>query len=243
MDNVSAAKKLIKCLDLTSLNATDNSETIINLCKRAQTPYGNSAAICVYSEFLPFALKNAPQGVKLATVVNFPEGKTDIKSIEKEIKKAIKSGADEIDAVLPYHNLLNSDEETCTNFLQMCRETCEEKHLKIIIESGELKSTKLIKRATQLCIDAKADFVKTSTGKTKISATPEAANAILETIKANGGNTGFKASGGIKTTEDAKKYLTLANSILGADWITPEHFRIGASSVLNDLLKTIEQGY
>ena len=243
MDNITAAKILIKSLDLTSLNPTDSPESITDLCRRASTPFGNSAAICVYPEFIPVALKNAPQGVQIATVVNFPEGGTDFKLTEKEIKKAIKAGADEVDAVLPYHNLLNGDEETCVNFLRMCRQTCEEKLLKIIIESGELKTTKLIKKATQLCIDAKADFVKTSTGKTKNSATPEAANAILEVIKSNGGKTGFKASGGIKTTEDAKKYLTLANSILGSGWASPDHFRIGASSVLTDLLKTIEQGY
>lgn len=94
-----------------------------------------------------------------------------------------------------------------------------------------------------MCIDAKVDFVKTSTGKTKVSATPEAANAILEVIRANGGKTGFKASGGIKTTEDAKKYLVLANAILDPAWPTPARFRIGASSVLKDLLKTIEQGF
>lgn len=94
-----------------------------------------------------------------------------------------------------------------------------------------------------MCIEAGADFIKTSTGKTKVSATPEAANAILEVIKSSGANVGFKASGGIKTTEDAKKYLTLANAIMGSGWATPAKFRIGASSVLADLLKTIEQGY
>ena len=118
-----------------------------------------------------------------------------------------------------------------------------DKILKIIIESGELKSTNLIKKATQMCIDAGADFVKTSTGKTKVSATPEAANAILEVIKASGKDIGFKASGGIKTTDDAKKYLVLASVILGNHWVKQKHFRIGASSVLNDLLKTIEQGF
>ena len=111
MDNITAAKILIKSLDLTSLNPNDSAESISNLCCRASTPYGNSAAICVYSEFIPIALKNAPQGVQIATVVNFPEGGTDLKLTEKEIKKAIKAGADEIDAVLPYHNLLNGDEE------------------------------------------------------------------------------------------------------------------------------------
>ncbi|MBE6444819.1 MAG: deoxyribose-phosphate aldolase [Alphaproteobacteria bacterium] len=243
MDNVNAAKIIIRSLDLTSLNHNDTTETIIDLCKKAETNVGNTAAVCVYPEFISTAIKHAPQGTKIATVVNFPEGGTDLKSIEKEIKKAIKLGADEIDAVLPYRSLISGNEKICNEFLQMCRTACENKTLKIIIESGELKSTSLIKRATQMCINAKVDFVKTSTGKTQTSATPEAANAILETIKASGEKVGFKASGGIKTTEDAKKYLTLANTILGPTYATPSLFRIGASSVLSDLLKTIDQGY
>ncbi|MBE6452677.1 MAG: deoxyribose-phosphate aldolase [Alphaproteobacteria bacterium] len=243
MDNPTAAKHIIRSLDLTSLNNNDTPQTIAELCKKAETKYGNVAAVCVYPEFINVALKEVPQGVKIATVVNFPKGESDIKIVEKEIKKAIKSGADEIDAVLPYARLLAGDEDYCKYFLQSCRNFCENKILKIIIETGELKSTMLIKKATQMCIDAGADFVKTSTGKTKISATPEAANAMLEVIKASGKNVGFKASGGIKTTEDAKKYLVLANVILGNQWSDQRHFRIGASSVLSDLLKTIEQGF
>ncbi len=243
MDNVSAAKILIKSLDLTSLNHDDSTDDIKNLCKKAATPYGNTAAVCVYPEFIPIALGEVPAGVKIATVVNFPEGKADIKNTEKEIKKALKVGADEIDAVLPYKSLLEGDEEFCRQYLKSCREFCENKTLKIIIESGELKSTSLIKKASQMCIEAGADFIKTSTGKTKISATPEAANAILEVIKSSEANVGFKASGGIKTTEDAKKYLTLANAIMSPGWASPAKFRIGASSVLADLQKTIEQGY
>ncbi len=243
MDNVTAAKYLIKSLDLTSLSHNDTRETITDLCRRAATPYGRAAAVCIYPEFIPVALNEAPEGVKIATVVNFPEGSADLKAVEKEIKKAVKAGADEIDAVLPYTALLSGDEAACRSFLDMCRETCAEKTLKIIIESGELKSTSLIKKASQMCIESKADFIKTSTGKTPVSATPEAANAILEVIKASGTDTGFKASGGIKTTENAKKYLTLTTVILGQSWASPSRFRIGASSVLADLVKTIEQGF
>lgn len=243
MDNVTAAKILIKSLDLTSLNRNDSLETITDLCRRAQTPYGKTAAVCIYPEFIPAALNEAPKGVRIATVVNFPEGKSDWRAVEKEIKKAVKIGADEIDAVLPYPSLITGDEETCRKFLSACRETAAEKTLKIIIESGELKSVSLIKKASRLCIEAGADFIKTSTGKTRISATPEAANAILEVIKSSGADVGFKASGGIKTTEDTKKYLILANAVMNPGWATPAKFRIGASSVLTDLLKTVEQGY
>ena len=243
MDNVTAARILIKSLDLTSLNHNDTVETITDLCRRAQTPCGSTAAVCIYPEFIPAALNEVPEGVKIATVVNFPDGKSEWKAAEKEIKKAVKIGADEIDAVLPYAALIAGDEETCRKFLTACRDTAAEKTLKIIIESGELKSTSLIKKASRLCIETGADFIKTSTGKTKISATPEAANAILETIKTSGAAIGFKASGGIKTTEDAKKYLVLANAVMGPGWATPAKFRIGASSVLTDLLKTVEQGF
>ena len=118
-----------------------------------------------------------------------------------------------------------------------------DKTLKIIIETGEIKDIIAIKEATRLCIDADADFVKTSTGKTPVSATPQAANAILETIASSGKNIGFKASGGIKTTADAKDYLTLTTLIMGSNRINQSHFRIGASSLLDDLIKTIEQGY
>lgn len=243
MRDIIAAKHLIHCLDLTSLNQDDTKEVIATLCNRAITPYGNTAAICIYPEFIPAALQELKSNLKIATVVNFPDGSADFKRLEKEIKQAIKLGADEIDAVLPYQEFLNGNETLCQEFLQKARELCADKTLKIIIESGELKSTSNIKKATQMCIDAGADMVKTSTGKTKVSATPEAANAMLEVIKASGKKVGFKASGGIKTLEEAKKYLSLAVVIMGPDWPTPKNFRIGASSLLTDLQDRIKKGF
>ncbi len=243
MDDVSAAKILISCLDLTSLNATDTQESISAFLPKAQTPYGNVAAVCLYSQFIPQAKQTLPSDIKLATVINFPAGLADIALMQKEIAMAINFGADELDVVLPYRTLLADDKEFCLDYLHHAREAAGKKTLKIIIESGELKTVDAIKLASELCIEAKADFIKTSTGKTATSATPEAANIILETIKQSGKNIGFKASGGIKTLDDAKKYLTLSQSIMGADWVSPTHFRIGASSVLNNLLATINQGY
>ncbi|MBE6459078.1 MAG: deoxyribose-phosphate aldolase [Alphaproteobacteria bacterium] len=243
MTDIEAAKILIRLLDLTSLNRDDTKETIKDLCNRANTPYGSTAAVCVYPEFIATALHEIKNNIKIATVVNFPDGNSDTKQLEKEIKQAIKLGADEIDAVLPYKELLAGNDDVCTKFLTKARKLCGDKTLKIIIESGELKSTNNIKKATRMAIEAGADFVKTSTGKTAISATPEAANAILEEIKASGKDVGFKASGGIKTLEDAKKYLSLAISIMDPNWINTKHFRIGASSVLNNLLERINKGY
>ena len=243
MTDLEAAKLLISLLDLTTLNDNDTNETVTNLCQKATSKYGNTASVCIYPQFILHAKTILPQDFKIATVINFPQGIANNTILEKEIINAINLGADELDVVFPYRTFLEGNTEFCKEYLNIARETCENKTLKIIIESGEIKNIIAIKDATQLCIDANADFVKTSTGKTDISATPEAANAILETIAQSGKKIGFKASGGIKTLYDAKTYLTLAQSIMGNDWINQSHFRIGASSLLNDLIKTIEQGY
>ncbi len=243
MDDVSAAKQLISSLDLTSLNTSDTEEKIRELCLKATTPYGNVPAICVYSQFIPFARTILPKDIKIATVINFPSGQADLALLEKEINTAISLGADELDVVLPYKSLLSGDVDFCSKYLQLARSLCAKKTLKIIIESGELKTVDNIREASSLCVDANVDFIKTSTGKTEISATPEAANIILETINQSNKNIGFKASGGIKTLEDAKKYLSLAQSIMGTNWVNSSNFRIGASSVLTNLIETIERGY
>ncbi len=245
MDDVTAAKILIPCLDLTSLDIKDTEAKIKKLCDRAQTPYGNVAAVCVYPKFVALAkaeLKNT--GIKVATVVNFPKGGTNFEKMRAEIKQALKDGADEIDAVFPYAAFLQNNLKTCTDFLEISRLECGRKApLKIILETGEIKKSSLIVEAVNLCLKHGADFIKTSTGKTEVSATPEVANLILETIAASKTKAGFKASGGIKTIEEAKKYLILANIIMGSKWLRPENFRIGASSLLNNLLEVIERGY
>ncbi len=243
MDDVSAAKILISALDLTSLNSDDNEESILSLCQKASTPYGQTAAVCIYPQFIPVAKDNLPSSIKIATVINFPLGLADLYLLEKEVTTAVKLGADELDVVLPYRTFLNHDIDFCLTYLKHARQLSGSKTLKIIIETGELKTVDNIRLASELCIETQADFIKTSTGKTDISATPEAANIILETIKKSGKNVGFKASGGIKTIEDAKKYLTLSQSIMGPTWVNSTHFRIGASSVLASLINTIKKGY
>ncbi|MFV0626229.1 MAG: deoxyribose-phosphate aldolase [Alphaproteobacteria bacterium] len=244
MDDITAAKLAIRLLDLTSLNKDDNEARIEALCKRATTPYGNVAAVCVYPRFIPFAIEYLKgTNIKTATVVNFPEGNSSLEEVQKEIKKAINFGADEIDAVFPYQKFMAGDISFCQDFLKMITEECGKKHTsKIILETGELKKNSLITSACKMCIDAGVSFIKTSTGKTEVSATPEVANLILETILSGKKPVGFKASGGIKTAYDAKKYLILANSIMGTRWISPKNLRLGASSVLDDLIKTIETG-
>ena len=245
MDDVTAAKHLIHLLDLTSLNKDDTESRIEKLCKKAQTPYGNVAAVCIYPKFLPLAQDMLEgTGIKLATVVNFPEGNADLSKLRAETEYALEKGAQEIDAVFPYKNFLNNDYQTCADFVAYASKLTGKKHpLKIILETGVIKKSALIAEATKICIANGANFVKTSTGKTEVSATPEAANIILETIASGRRNVGFKASGGIRTIEDAKKYLVLANTIMGWKWISPFNFRIGASSLLDNLIEVIERGY
>ncbi len=145
--------------------------------------------------------------------------------------------ADEIDAVFPYRSFLANNLDECRRFMEIVKRECGKKTLKIILETGELKHVSTITAATRFCLEYKVGFIKTSTGKTSVSATVGAANIILETIHDSGKDTGFKASGGIHDYEDARKYLVLSEIILGKDWPNPEHFRIGASSLLDDLLK------
>lgn len=243
MDNVTAAKLLISYLDLTSLSDNDTEYSIIDLCRKAQTPYGNVAAICVYNRFVKIARQELNQFIKVATVVNFPHGKTDNKKLSAEIEQSLADGADEIDAVFPYKSFLSGDYKACETFLQTVTELCKNKTTKIILETGELQSVSNIRQASLMALDAGVGFLKTSTGKTAVSATFAAANTMLETMKQTKYQTGFKASGGIKTVMDAKQYLILADSIMGSGWICADKFRIGASSLLNDILKTIKQGY
>lgn len=244
MDNVTAAKILLSCLDLTSLNDTDTEYTIEDLCKRAATPYGSVAAVCINSKFIGLAKQTlGNSSIKVATVVNFPQGKNDIKKTEKEIEFARSKNVDEIDAVFPYREFLNGNISACRQFLQAVVKGCEGITSKLILETGEFPNSTAIAAASQMAIDSGVNFLKTSTGKTPVSATPEAANIMLETIAANNLKTGFKASGGIKDVMSAKQYLILAEQILGASWIKPENFRIGASSLLKDILDTIKRGY
>ena len=243
MDNLTAAKILISLLDLTSLNDSDNNDNIAEFCQKCMTPFGNTAAVCVYPQFIPVVAPRIDNNIKVATVINFPQGENNLEILNREISSAVKLGADELDVVMPYHDLLEGKVQECMEYLTTARQLAAKKTLKIIIESGELQQINKIKQAAQMCIEAKADFIKTSTGKTPHSATPEAANAILEVIKASKADVGFKASGGIRTFIDAKNYLVLAQSIMGTSWVNQKHLRIGASSLLADLLKTIEQGY
>ena len=149
-------------------------------------------------------------------------------------------GANEIDVVLPWRAFLQGKHDVAhALLLAVAQETKPQAHLKVILETGELKDPQLIRQASELAIECGADFIKTSTGKTPVSATPEAARAMLQVIRASGKKVGFKASGGIRSFEDAKLYLALCDEIMGPEWAKPETFRFGASGLLDALLERL----
>ncbi len=242
----SAALRALKLMDLTTLNDDDTDQKVIDLCQAAKSAVGNTAAICIYPRFIPIAKKTLrEQGtadVKIATVTNFPHGNDDIDIAVAETKAAVAYGADEVDVVFPYRALIAGNEEVGFELVKQCKAACGDILLKVIIETGELKEEALIKKASELSIKAGADFIKTSTGKVPVNATPEYARMMLEVIRDMGvaQSVGFKPAGGVRTAEDAAAYLAMADEILGNDWVDARHYRFGASSLLTNLLNTLE---
>ncbi|MBW9088300.1 deoxyribose-phosphate aldolase [Rhizobium wenxiniae] len=236
-----AAAFALSLLDLTNLREDCDNAAIENLCLRAQTPYGNSAAICIWPRFIAHARSILGSGhpVRIATVVNFPSGDLAVSEVVAETKKAIEDGADEIDLVIPYKALIAGDEAAVTTMVEAVRAACPQSTLKVILETGELKDKALVSRASELAIAAGADFIKTSTGKVQVNATLEATDIMLRAIRESKAKVGFKPAGGISTVADADLYLRLAESIMGQNWVMPSTFRFGASSLLDDILAVL----
>ncbi|WP_374337132.1 deoxyribose-phosphate aldolase [Leeia sp.] len=245
-DLQTAALRALQLMDLTSLNDDDTPARIVSLCQQADSPAGQVAAVCVYPRFVPIARKTLlAQGtphVRIATVTNFPLGEEDVAIAVAETRAAVAYGADEVDVVFPWRALQAGHATVGEQLVRACKDACGDILLKVIIESGELRDPALIRQASQISIAAGADFIKTSTGKVPVNATLEAAEVMLQVIAETGGRCGFKAAGGVKSAEDAARYLSLADQLLGADWVTPAHFRFGASSLLNNLLATLGHG-
>lgn len=227
----------LSLLDLTNLRDDCTTDDIITLCKQAQGSGGHTAAICIWPRFVAEArnILGSGQTVRIATVVNFPSGDLPVETVVEETRKAIADGADEIDLVIPYRKFLKGDETAVSEMVRAVRTACPDHCLKVILETGELKESSLIRRASELAIAEGADFIKTSTGKTAVSATLEAADIMLQAIRDSRKNVGFKPSGGISTVADADLYLRLAETIMGANWLMPSTFRFGASSLLDDI--------
>lgn len=234
----------IQLMDLTTLNDDDTQLSVEALCRKAISDAGKTAAVCIYPQFVEAAKAQLTElgasDVLVATVTNFPHGNSDIDAAVNETKAAVTAGADEVDVVFPYRAFLAGDKNIGTELVSACKVACgEHVTLKVILETGELKSPILIKQASLIAINAGADFIKTSTGKVAINATLEAAEQMLNAIAETGGKCGFKAAGGVKNAQDVADYLALAQSIMSSEWITPQHFRFGASSLLGNLIATL----
>ena len=242
----SAALQALSLMDLTTLNDDDTDARVEALCRSAITPVGKVAAVCIYPQFIPTAKRVfaelGEQAVKIATVTNFPHGNSDIAVAVSETRQAVELGADEVDVVFPFRALMSGDENVGFELVAQCKAVCGDVKLKVIIEVGELKTAELIEKASEISIKAGADFIKTSTGKVPVNATPESAQIMLNVIaKLNvQDNVGFKAAGGVKSAEDAMIYLNMAADLFGDEWVNPQHFRFGASSLLANLLNTLD---
>lgn len=244
VDQQALKQKIISLLDLTHLETDLTAGQVIELCKRAVTPLGNVAAVCIPLPFVALAKQQLQAtNILVATVANFPSGNQSLAAITAEIEAAITAQADEIDIVIPYHGYLTHDSKTVSNYLSHYVKTCKGRiRLKVILETGELKSQELILQASLAAIKSGVDFIKTSTGKTPVGATLAAAEIMLTAIKNTAKKpVGFKASGGIRTMQQAMQYLTLAETIMPPQWVRAEHFRFGASSLLTELLSDTPQ--
>ena len=235
------AQRLLPLIDLTSLNDSDDAVVIESLCARARTPAGNVAAVCIHAPHIPVA-KRALDGrdVPIATVTNFPAGAADVQAAAAETAEAVALGADEVDVVFPYAALIAGDRAVGLDLVRAAKAACGPKVLlKVILETGQLKTPALIRAASDIAIAGGADFIKTSTGKTQPGATLEAAQVMLDAIATARSQrrwVGFKASGGVRTVSEAQAYLALADRTLGDGFASAATFRVGASTLLDDVL-------
>lgn len=251
--NKEVYKDIFSCLDLTTLNVTDNYESVLKLVdmvNKMDNDYPempNVAAICIYPNFIT-AVRGALEvsDVKVASVSGgFPSSQTypEVKAIEAGL--ALKDGADELDIVMGVGNFVIGNYEDMCDEINEVKEICGDAKLKVILETGALESYNDIRKASILSIYAGADFIKTSTGKIGIGATPEAfyvmCNAVKDYYTETGTKIGVKAAGGIKTASDAAKYYTIVKVVLGEEWLNKEFFRIGAAGLANNLISAINE--
>ena len=235
------ALRLLPLLDLTSLGEDDTPEHIESLCASARTRHGIPAAVCVYPEHVTTtdrALRGS--GVRIATVVNFPDGSSNCERAVRETRRSIAAGANEIDLVLPRTLDTPNDRLAAQRLVAACREICGPGvALKLILETGLLQTPQRIRMACDIGLAEGVDFLKTSTGKVQVNATLEASAVMLEAIAEHGGRCGIKVAGGIRTLEQAEAYLDQATQKFGASWMTAAHFRIGASSLFGEIVAAI----
>ena len=252
-NNTEEVKKfLFNCIDLTTLNTTDSDESVMRFTEKVNRfddefpDLKNVAAICVYPNFAQVVKDTLEvEGINIACVSGgFPSSQTFTEVKIAETAMALADGADELDIVIPVGAFLSGDYETMCEEIMELKETCKEHHLKVILETGALKTASNIKKASILSMYSGADFIKTSTGKQQPAATPEAAYVMCQAIKEyyeqTGNKVGFKPAGGINTVNDALIYYTIVKEVLGKEWLSNELFRLGTSRLANLLLSEIK---
>jgi deoxyribose-phosphate aldolase len=253
---VAGLKLAVTMMDLTTLEGKDTPGKVRQMCQKALRPLdsksgmdriGPCAAVCVYPNLVHVA-KDALRGstVKVASVATaFPSGQSPLAVKLEDVRRAVDFGADEIDMVIDRAALLIGDYAKVYDEVAATKEACGAAHLKVILETGELGSYDMVRKASELAIAAGGDFLKTSTGKIQPSATPPVTLVMLEAIRdhyyATGRRIGMKPAGGVRTAKQSLQYLVLVKETLGDAWLTPDLFRFGASVLLNDVLMQLEK--
>lgn len=249
---VAGLKLAVSMMDLTTLEGKDSHGKVTQMCQKARWPHERGdipsvAAVCVYPNLVAVA-KKALQGstVKVASVATaFPSGLSPLPIKLEDVKRAVSFGADEIDMVIDRGAFLSGEHTKIFDEISAVKEACGEAHLKTILETGELGTYDAVRLASQIAMEAGSDFIKTSTGKVVPAATPPVTLVMLEAIRdyyyATGKKIGMKPAGGIRTAKQALHYLVLVKETLGDDWLTPDMFRFGASTLLNDVLMQLEK--
>jgi deoxyribose-phosphate aldolase len=246
-----ALRLAVRMMDLTTLEGMDTPGKVAQMSAKAIHPdptdpsIPSVAAVCVYPAMVPYARQAVEgSGVAVAAVSTyFPSGQADLGLRLQETAAVVDAGADEVDMVMSRGSFLAGDYYRVFDEIGRVKEVCGETHLKVILETGELQTLDNVRRASMLAMAAGADFIKTSTGKVQPAATLPVTLVMLEAIRdfrtATGVKVGMKPAGGIRTAKDAIRYLVVLNETLGPEWMTPEWFRFGASSLLNDVLMQI----
>ncbi|MEZ4308020.1 MAG: deoxyribose-phosphate aldolase [Polyangiaceae bacterium] len=245
-------KLAVSMMDLTTLEGKDSAGKVTQMCQKALHPHERAdipscAAVCVYPKWVPTA-KEALRGstVKVASVATaFPSGLSPLPIKLDDVRRAVDFGADEIDMVIDRGAMLSGQHTLVFDEIAATKEACGQAHLKVILETGELGSYDVVRKASQIAMLAGADFIKTSTGKIQPAATPPVTLVMLEAIRdfyySTGKIIGMKPAGGIRTAKQALHYLVLVKETLGDRWLTPDLFRFGASTLLNDVLMQLEK--
>ena len=240
-------------MDLTTLEGKDTAGKVRAMCRKAVSPLeedasiGPCAAVCVYPNLVPVAkVALAGSGVKVASVATaFPSGQSPLDVKLADVRRAVELGADEIDMVIDRGAMLSGDYAKVFDEIAATKRDCGAAHLKVILETGELGSYDVVRKASEIAIAAGGDFIKTSTGKVQPAATPAVTLVMLEAIRdhyyATGRRIGMKPAGGVRTAKQSLHYLVLVKETLGDAWLTPDLFRFGASALLNDILMQIQK--